>query len=178
MNKISALSLLLMIWCAPLLAQSANPSATSEMKKLDFLVGQWQGEGWIMLGPGQRHAFRQTEDVQRKVGGTVLLIEGLGKSMDSSNAGAVVHNAFAVVSYDKEAKVFRWRAFRADGSSVDTEAKVSGNMLIWGFRDPRGGNVRFTIKLNEKGQWFEVGEMSRDGQTWLKFFEMTLNRVG
>ena len=178
MKHISALCFLLVICCAPLLAQSANPSVASEMKKLDFIVGQWQGEGWIMLGPGQRYAFRQTENVQRKVGGTVLLIEGLGKSMDSSNAGAVVHNAFAVVSYDKEAKVFRWRAFRADGSSVDTEAKVSENMLVWGFRDPRGGNVRFTIKLNEKGQWFEVGEMSRDGQTWLKFFEMTLNRVG
>lgn len=177
MKKISALSLLLMVWCAPSLAQSAHPSVTGEMKKLDFLVGQWQGEGWIMLGPNQRHTFRQTENVQRKVGGTVLLIEGLGKSMDTSNAGAIVHNAFAVLSYDKDAKVFRWRAFRADGSSIDTEAKVSENMLIWGFRDPRGGNIRFTIKLNEKGQWYEIGEMSRDGQTWLKFFEMTLNRV-
>lgn len=177
MKTIAALSLLLAVWCVPSLAQSAAPPATGEMKKLDFLVGRWRGEGWIMLGPNRRHTFRQTEEVERKAGGTVLLIEGLGKSTDPGNAGATVHSAFAVVSYDRDAKVFRWRAFRADGSSVDAEATVSENTLVWGFRDPRGGSVRFTVRLNEKGQWFEVGEMSRDGQTWMKFFEMTLNRV-
>lgn len=175
MKKIAAIVLLLVLPLA-LSAQTPFSPKLAEMKRLDFLVGQWQGEGWIMFSPNQRHTFRQTENVQRKVDGAVLLIEGLGKSMDAGNAGAIVHSAFAVLSYDKDAKVFRIRAFRADGSSVDTEAKVSENMLIWGFRDPRAGNIRFTIKLNEKGQWFETGEMSRDGQTWLKFFEMTLNR--
>ena len=176
MKKITAALLLLVL---PLTSAAQTPPLPkpAEMKRLDFLVGQWQGEGWIMLGPNQRHTFRQTESVERKVDGTVLLIEGLGKSMDAGNAGAIIHSAFAVLSYDKDAKVFRWRAFRADGSSVDTEAKVSENMLVWGFRDPRAGSMRFTVRLNEKGQWFEIGEMSRDGQTWLKFFEMTLNRV-
>ena len=176
MKKIAAI-LLISILPLALAAQTPSSPKVAEMKRLDFLVGQWQGEGWIMLGTKQRHTFRQTENVQRKVDGTVLLIEGLGKSMDTGDAGAIIHTAFAVLSYEKDAKVFRWRAFRADGSSIDTEAKVSENMLVWGFRDPRGGNIRFTIKLNEKGQWFEVGEMSRDSQTWLKFFEMTLNRV-
>jgi hypothetical protein len=37
--------------------------------------------------------------------------------------------------------------------------------------------MRFTVRLNEKGQWFEVGEFSRDGKAWQKFFEMTLERV-
>lgn len=176
MKKIAAI---LLLWVLPLtlVAQTPLSPKLAEMKRLDFLVGQWQGEGWIMLGPNQRYPFRQTENVQRKVDGTVLLVEGLGKSTDTDNVGAIIHSAFAVLSYDKGAKVFRWRAFRADGSSVDTEAKVSENMLVWGFRDPRGGNMRFTIKLNEKGQWYEIGEISRDGQTWLKFFEMTLNRV-
>lgn len=176
MKKFAAL-FLLAVWCPPSVAQSPARPAAGEMKKLDFLVGRWQGEGWIMLGPNQRHTFSQTEDVQRKAGGTVLIVEGLGKSADTSNAGATIHSAFAVVSYDQDAKVFRWRAFRADGSSVDTEAKVSGNMLVWGFRDARGVGIRFTVKLNEKGQWHEVGEMTRDGQRWIKFFEMTLNRV-
>ena len=29
---------------------------------------------------------------------------------------------------------------------------------------------------NEKGEWFEIGEMSQEDQTWRKFFEMTLRK--
>jgi hypothetical protein len=42
---------------------------------------------------------------------------------------------------------------------------------------PQVGDVRFTIKLDEKGRWFEVGEISQDGREWRIFFEMTLERV-
>lgn len=158
-------------------AQAPAPAQPAEMRRLDFLVGRWQGEGWILLGPGGRHTFRQTENVERKVGGAALLVEGLGRSKDPGDAGAVIHSAFAVVSYDRKAGAFRWHALRADGDPIDTQLKVSENMLIWGIPHPSGGEMRFTIKLNEKGQWFEVGEFSRDGKTWQKFFEMTLDRV-
>ncbi len=56
-------------------------------------------------------------------------------------------------------------------------ARVSENTLVWGFENPRAGTIRFTIKLNEKGQWFEIGEISRDGKAWQKFFKMTLSRT-
>jgi hypothetical protein len=31
--------------------------------------------------------------------------------------------------------------------------------------------------VNEKGQWFEIGEVSTDGKQWRTFFEMTLERM-
>jgi hypothetical protein len=34
---------------------------------------------------------------------------------------------------------------------------------------PQRGRMRYTIKLNEKGEWFEVGEMTQDGQTCRSF---------
>ena len=171
MKKAISLILLLLM---PVTLMAQTPSVQlSEMKKLDFLVGIWKGEGWIEFGPGQRRTFTETEMVESRVGGLVLVIEGLGKNKE----GAITHNAFAVAFYDKEAKVFRWQTYRAaDGSYMNTEAQVAENSLIWGFRDSRAGELRFTIKLNEKGQWFEIGEISRDGKTWNKFFEMTLNR--
>jgi len=148
------------------------------MKRLDFLVGQWRGEGWMDFGPGQRRTFRQTESVQPKVDGAILLIDGLGKGkLPGKEEEVTVHNAFAVVSYDNKSKVFRWRAYRAGGNWIDTEAKVGDNTLEWGFHDERGSDIRFTILLNEKGQWLEAGEFSGDRKTWRKFFEMTLDPV-
>lgn len=177
--KIFALLLLMLVLPAALYSQTTAPVAPAlEMKKLDFLVGQWQGEGWILLGPGKRRTFRQTETVQRKAEGTVLMIEGLGKGkIDDKGEEVTIHSAFAVISFDKEAKVYRWRAFKGDGTSFDVQPQVSDNLLVWGFKDARAGDIRFTIKLNEKGQWTEIGELSRDGRTWLKFFEMTLKRA-
>ncbi|HEX8266314.1 MAG TPA: hypothetical protein VF596_12990 [Pyrinomonadaceae bacterium] len=178
--KIHVLFLLMLLLTSSIYCQ-ATASATSaapEMKKMDFLVGQWQGEGWMMFGPSDRRTFRQTETVQSKVAGTVLVIEGLGKGKIANKGEEVtIHSAFAVISFDKDANVYRWRAFKADGTSFDVVPQVMENSIVWGFKDVRAGDIRFTIKLNEKGQWVEIGEISRDSKTWNKFFEMILNRV-
>jgi hypothetical protein len=51
-----------------------------EMKKLDWLVGHWKGAGWIQMGPQGRHEFTQTETIDAKLDGLVLVIEGTGKA--------------------------------------------------------------------------------------------------
>ena len=161
----------------PLAAQAPNAAQMDEMKKVSFLVGQWKGEGWIDFGQGQRR-FLETESVQSKLGGQVLLIEGLGKTtVDGKETGSTVHNAITLVSYDEKAKTFRFQAHQAGGRSVDTEDKVTAGTVEWGFADERAGTIRFTIKLTDSGNWFEIGEGSRDGKTWHKFFEMTLSRT-
>ncbi len=158
-------------------AQTRGEANSTEMRKLDFLVGEWEGEGWMNFGPERRQA-RVKESVQAKVGGSVLLIEGLGKARaPDKDEEIVVHSAFASLWYDGEAKRFRMMAWRATGESVDADITVGARNVVWGFRDPRAGQIRFTIKLDDAGRWFEIGEISRDGTSWTKFFEMTLKRV-
>ena len=41
---------------------------------------------------------------------------------------------------------------------------------------PPTGRVRFTIALTPAGEWSEIGEYSRDGTAWAKFFAMTLKK--
>ncbi|MGI8821618.1 MAG: DUF1579 family protein [Chthoniobacterales bacterium] len=137
------------------------------------MVGRWEGTGWIQMGSEGRKEFTQTETIQYKLDGLVLVIEGQGKSKED---GSTVHSALAFVSYDERAKTFRWHAFTAEGRQTDTEAKIGTDTLEWGLEIPQRGRMRYTIKLNEKGEWFEVGEMTQDGQTWHKFFEMMLQR--
>jgi len=48
--------------------------------------------------------------------------------------------------------------------------------LEWSLQIPQRGRMRYTISRNEKGEWFEIGEMSQEDQTWRKFFEMTLRK--
>lgn len=170
--------LLLLLTPLPSLAQNHGGAVPPEMQKLDFMVGEWQGEGTMDFGPGDRRASKVKEVVQRKAGGHVLMIEGLGKaSVPGKDEEMVVHDAFAMIWYDNESKQFRMQAFRAAGGSVNPSITVDDKTIVWGFRDPRAGQIRFTIKLDEAGRWNEIGESSRDGATWRKFFEMTLRRV-
>jgi len=61
-------------------ATAASPAAAvaakrEAMQRLAYMVGQWQGEGWIQMG-GPRITFRGGERVQSRLGGITLLVEG------------------------------------------------------------------------------------------------------
>jgi hypothetical protein len=156
---------------------TAPAAQRDAMKKLDFLVGEWKGEGWMEFAPGQKRTFKGTEIVQSKLDGLLLSVEGLHRGRVGDKEEVVVHNAFGLVSYDDKAKRYRFQAFTSRGNYEEAEAKVSDGQLVWGMKIPQFGEVRYTIKLDAKGRWFEIGEVSQDGKEWRKFFEMTLERV-
>ena len=77
------------------------------MHKLAFLVGKWQGPATVMRRQGEPLHLTQTEDVQWKLDGLVLLIDG-----ESKNAGGKVgFSALATVAYDNAAKTYKIRAY-------------------------------------------------------------------
>lgn len=144
-----------------------------EMKKLDWLVGEWKGEATARTGPGKSETIVQTETVTPRAGGKVLLVEGLGRDKD----GKVVHDAIALISWDEEKKTYRFIGHVAQQASVDTTLDMTApNTFVWANTTPQG-RVRFTIRLTEKGDWNEVGEFSPDGERWFKFLDMNLTKV-
>jgi hypothetical protein len=150
------------------------------MKKLDFLVGKWKGEATMTLGPDRKEKFTQTEDVEYRLGGTILVVEGVGTGkLPGQDKEGVVFNAFAVMSYDAQKKEYSVRAYRAEGVSIDGYVKPADKGLVWGFKEPqRGYDIRYTVTITAKGEWNEVGEMSMDGgKTWRHFFEMTVAKA-
>jgi hypothetical protein len=148
------------------------------MKKLHFLVGEWKGEGWTEFSPGQRRTSPINESVQPKLGGMVLLVEGLGKNrIPGKQEEVITHHALGILSYDDRAKVYRLRSHLFTGQSTEAEATFTDEGFQWRFQPSPNMNIRYTVKLTDKGEWFERGEMSQDGKTWRQFHEMTLQKV-
>jgi hypothetical protein len=168
--RIAAVTFVLMSLAATAFAQPA------EMKQLDFLLGEWKGEGWIQMGPGGREPFVQTEIVRTKLGGSVITMDGHARNPES---GKTVHEAFAVVAWDEQKNVHRMSAFVApQGKGVDTTLETGDRKAVWTMETPQGMRIRYTIRLNDKGEWHEVGEVLRPGTAeWRQFFEMTLRKV-
>lgn len=172
----NALAFVVTLFVATLF-DATSAFAAGEMQKLDFLQGDWKGEASIQMGPGKPHRVLQSERVVPKLGGKVLLIEGLGKRLlDDGTTGDVVHETIAFISWDESKKTYRFIAHVAAMPSVDTTFDLVGpNKAVWGF-DTQHGRMRYTISLTEKGEWHEVGEMSRGEGQWVKFFEMTMQK--
>ncbi len=153
-------------------------AANEEMRKLDWMVGEWKGEATLQMGPGKTERVVQTERVQSKLGGKVLLIEGQGRRrLADGTAGDIVHDALAIVSWDEAKKTYRFSTYLFNHPSGEMTLDVPApNTAVWGMDTPRG-RVRYTITRTDEGEWVEIGEISRDGK-WMKFFEMRLTKVG
>jgi len=133
-------------------ARNAVDAQRDAMRKLSFLVGHWSGPVTIGRGPGEMLHLTQTEDVEFKLDGLILLIEG--KSTSPDGKGKVVFSALATVAYDDVSHTYRFRAYN-DGHYVDTELSVPGNGFSWSFAAGPAHIVN-TMHLTDKGEWSEI----------------------
>lgn len=141
------------------------------MRKLSFLVGHWSGPVTITQGPGEPLHLTQTEDVQYKLDGLVLLIEGRSTNPD----GEVMFNALATVAYDDASHAYRFRAYNK-GHYLDTELSVPGNGFSWGF-SAGPAHIVNTMVLTGNGEWQETTETTVGSAPPHRSVEMLLRRA-
>jgi hypothetical protein len=134
----------------------ANPADVQReaMRKLSFLAGHWSGPVTVVRGPGEALSLTQTEDVEYKLDGLVLLVEGKSTSAD----GKVPFSALATIAYDDASHTYRFRAYH-DGHYLDTELSVSADGFSWSFTAGPAHIVN-TMHLTGKGAWDEVTEVT------------------
>jgi hypothetical protein len=159
LHSTTLLSAAFVIACSlPLLAQQPAPNGVDAqreaMRKLSFLAGHWSGPITIIRGPGEPLHLTQTEDVEYKLDGLVLLIEGKSTSAD----GKVPFRALATVAYDDASHSYRFRAYH-DGRYLDTELSVLDHGFSWGFTSGPA-HIENHMQLTSKGEWNESTEVT------------------
>ena len=162
-----------------LLAQPPATEAEERMSIFTGWVGRWQGEGSQRVGPGEPKKSAVDERIEWKLDSTLLVVEGIGTTRDdATEKEMVVHHAFAVLSFDQQSDSYRFRSWLSNGLSTDAWFRVVGeNKYQWGFDSPHG-KMRYNISIDPvKKTWNETGEFSRDGNNWMKSFEMNLTKV-
>ena len=155
------------------LAAQEPPTSSTEvqreaMAKLAFLAGHWSGPVTVVRGPGEPLHLIQTEDVQYKLDGLVLLIEGQSTAPD----GKVPFSALATVSYDDASHAYRFRAYY-DGHYLDTELSVRDKGFSWGFTAGPAHIVN-TMHLTDKGEWSETTETTFGNNPPMRSVDMLL----
>ena len=143
------------------------------MKKLGFLTGKWVGEARMLRGSGEPVVLVQTEEARFKLDGLILEIEGIGRTKPDNKP---VLQALGIISFDDETGTYHMRAFN-DGRFLETDVRLleDGKSLTWGFAL---GSIRTSslLRINEKGEWTELAEISIDSQPAKKLIELTVKR--
>jgi hypothetical protein len=124
------------------------------MHKLSFLAGTWSGPITVIRGPGEPLHLTQSENVQYKLDGLVMLVEGKSTGAD----GKVSFGALATISYDDASHAYRIRAYH-DGRYLDAELSVVNNGFSWQFQSGPAHVVN-TMQLTKNGEWSEVTEVT------------------
>lgn len=141
------------------------------MKPLAAMDGVWRGPAWTVVESGEKHVITQTERIGPFLDGTIKVIEGRGYDAE----GKVSFNAFGIVSYDPAAKKYSLHS-HAMGRSGDFALTPTSDGYVWEI--PAGPmTIRYTAVIKD-GSWHEVGDRIATGQAPIRFFEMTLKRVG
>lgn len=168
------LLILFLFVCPAAFAQQTDPlpMVQQKMQALKWLTGKWQGTAKIMGQDGQKQEVKHTLELANKLNSTVLLLNEsaiLGQDTVAQNIGLFGYNTLQ--------SKYNLQAYTKDGFYIDAYVEVLDKKLIWRIH-LSGTVIRYTIRLNDKGQWYQTGDMSADeGKTWNPFFESTLTRV-
>lgn len=164
---------------APLISRHAQPGDPADriaaqckaMEKFSKLDGQWRGQAWTLLPSGQKHQLIQTERVGPFLDGAVRVIEGRGYELD----GSVSFNALGIISYDSDKDAYSMRSY-AQGHTGDFAISATEHGFEWEI--PAGPmTIRYTAEIVD-GTWHEVGDRIAPGRDPVRFYEMTLRRIG
>ena len=138
------LSALFLLAASPVFSQAPTPPAArlEAMKKFDLWVGEWKGSGWDSPGGDRRHEFRIDEKVQRKLGGTILLVEGRSTSRTDQGQEVVTHEALALLYYDDKAGRYHWNSHDLRGGDDRCGAEAGGRWFRMGFPGRRARRDR------------------------------------
>lgn len=149
--------------------QSDVEAQREAMHKLSFLVGRWSGPITVSMGPEPLHLI-QTEEVQMKLDGTVMLIEGKSTGPD----GKTQFSALATVSYDSENHSYAFRAYN-QGRYLDTALMVLDNGFSWSY-SAGPAHIANTMHSTAKGEWSETTDVTFGDQPAHRSVEMMLRR--
>ncbi|MFD2823368.1 hypothetical protein ACFS5M_06780 [Lacinutrix iliipiscaria] len=177
MKKITLYLLFFLIGIHFALAQNDSIKDPITIDKLNFMVGEWKGTGWMMTRNG-KETTEITEKVEYKLENDIMVVEGLGTKTDSiTKETKIVHDAFGVIFFDLKSNSLMINAYKK-GEFIQSEIVLIEDKIIqWNMDIPNRGKVRFTVNFNTENKWLEIGEFSRDGTNWMTFLEMNLEKI-
>jgi hypothetical protein len=173
MKKLS-IAIALLLSASQLIAQDAKVNREN-LRKLDFMTGNWKGEATIQQRGSAPIKVVQEEKIEWRLDSLLLTVEGTGRDPLTKK---VNFHAFAIIAYNQQTKQLGMKSFTMEGRQTEAYFNVvADNQYTWGFDVPTG-KIKYSITISPQAKtWVEKGEFSPDGTQWFPFMEMNLTKL-
>jgi hypothetical protein len=163
-------------------AQNIEIDEWVAMKKLDFVIGHWQGEGWLLLGPDQRYPFSVTESYNYRCNG--LVVDGEGRFRPQGSQGdpeTQTMYGLGMIYFDRPSGEYRMWHYGGTGSGIvftqKVEIDVERRTLHYINIDARGETYKFGFAIDDEGILTARSERQKPDGTWYVSMEFRMRRV-
>ncbi len=169
-SVIFCISLFALLAAVSVQAQMGPKTPAPELKKLDFMAGDWAAEGTMSPGPGMPGAKWAMNTHAEWMQGNFFLVENSDMDLGAMGKGKEA----AYLGYDPDKKVYTYRAFNSMGEAEDSTGTVNGDTWTWTSDEHMGGKTmkgRFTMKVLSATSYTMKFELSQDGTNWMTGME-------
>lgn len=149
--------------------------------KVDFVVGEWEGEGWSLTPSGGRTRFWIKETYAYRGAKDLMDMEGRFRDiLPDGSMSPKEDYALGILFYDPESKEYRMWHYSGTGTvfTVKMETDIKAKTAWYMRKTARGDESKFTLTVGEDGVWVSKVEYLRPDKTWLKVMEFRMKRVG
>ena len=146
--------------------EEKNPEYVA-MEKLNFLVGNWAGEGVSYSSDGMVSEYYDEEFVRYDLDGQILLINARG-----SRDGKTSYQLHTVIYFDSKAGHYIYSPYSAKGTRPFTCDLIGQQFICY----TQSRDFRLIFQRLPNGKWNEYGER-KNGDIWRKTFETKLSTV-
>jgi hypothetical protein len=163
----AGVTLFVLLSAASLYAQMEMPPPAPELKKLDFLTGDWSAQGTTTQGAASKWTMSTRAEWLE---GNYFLVEH--SNGDLGPAGKMTE--LAVMGYDPDRKVYTYNAFSSAGMAESATGTIDGDTWTWLSDEHMNGRTfkgRFTMKVLSPTSYTMKFELSEDGTNWMTGME-------
>jgi len=148
--------------------------------RVDFLVGDWEGEGWALTRSGERQRFWVKEYYRYRGDRDLLDMEGrFGDILADGTRAAELEYALGILHYAKEQGEYRMWHYSSDGDvfTVTMNVDVPKRELQY-TKEYSGGRVgKFHLAIGDDGVWVTRLEILQPDETWRQVMEFRMERI-
>jgi hypothetical protein len=151
-------------------AQMGAATPAPELKKLDFMAGNWTSEGDMKPGPGTPGGKFSSSSHAQWMDGNFFLVEHSDLDLGAMGKG----KELSILGYDPDRKVYTYNAFNSMGEAESSTGTVEGDTWTWTSEEHMGGTTmkgRFTMKVLSPTSYTMKFELSKDGANWTTAME-------
>ena len=162
---------LVCVLATTLYAQMQMPTPAPELKKMDFMTGDWTAEGTMTAGPPGTAATKWTMKTHAEwMEGNFFLVEHTDMDLGAMGKGKEI----AFMGYDADKKAYTYRSFNSMGEAEDSTGTLEGDTWTWTSDEHMNGMTmkgRFTMKVLSPTAYTMKFELSQDGTNWMTAME-------